>query len=60
MISAEYLVTDKRYTMAEFEGMAKSLGFRILLKRYAQAGHFDTPLSATDKRAKEILFVMAI
>ena len=60
MISAEYLVTDKRYTMAEFEGMAKSLGFRILLKRYVQAGHFDTPLSATDKRAKEILFVMAI
>ena len=58
MISAEYLVADKRYRMSEFEAFATKAGFCVKDKRYVQAGHFDTPLSATDSRAKEILFVL--
>lgn len=60
MISAEYLVADKRYKMVEFESMARDAGFEVRMKRYVQAGHFGVPLSPTDSKAKELLFVMSI
>ena len=59
MISAEYLVADKRYYMSEFESFVKKAGFVVKEKRFVQAGHFERPLSSTDSRAKEILFVLA-
>lgn len=58
MISAEYLVTDKRYRMSEFEAMAVDAGFEVVIKKYVQAGHFAESLNATDVRAKELLFVL--
>lgn len=59
LISAEYLVADKRYKMSEFESMALEVGFEIQVKRYVQAGHFDVPLPPTDSKAKELLFVLS-
>jgi len=60
MISTEYLVADKRYKMTEFENMVREAGFEVRMKRYVQAGHFGTPLSPTDSKAKELLFVLSV
>lgn len=60
MLSAEYLVVDKRYSMDEFEGIAKRIGLKTVEKRYVQAGHWDQSLDATDPGAKELLFVFTL
>lgn len=57
-IFAEYLVVDKRYTMAEIIGLLESEGLTTIESRYVQAGHWDVALPATDVRAKEILLVV--
>lgn len=56
---AEYLVTDKRYTKAEITSLIEGEGMKVIESRYVQAGHWDTPLTATDHKAKEILLIMA-
>lgn len=56
-LPAEYIIRDKRYTMEEISNIIKSQGFKILEKRYVQAGKFDAPLSNTNPLAKEILLI---
>jgi len=60
MLSAEYLVVDKRYTMDEFEELAQKVGLKTVEKRYVQAGHWDKALNAADPGAKELLFVFTL
>lgn len=59
MMSAEYLVADKRYRMEELKSILENLGFNIIDSRYVQAGKWDMPLESTDSRAKEILFIVS-
>lgn len=60
MLSAEYVIVDKRYRMSEFEALAAEIGLKIVHKRYVQAGRWDVALEATDLRAKEILFLLSL
>lgn len=60
MLSAEYVIVDKRYRMSEFEALAAEVGLKIVHKRYVQAGRWDVALEATDLRAKEILFLLSL
>lgn len=52
---SEYLVADRRYSMNEITALFKAEGLTVKDCRYVQAGHWDTPLSPTDVKAKEIL-----
>lgn len=54
-LSAEYIIRDKRYKMAEISDLLIKHGFEVVEERYVSAGHFDKELKATDKHAKEIL-----
>lgn len=58
MLSAEYLVADKRYTKEEICHQVEEHNLKILDARYVQAGHWDKPLEATDLKAKEILLIV--
>lgn len=58
MLSAEYLVADKRYTRQEISTKVRNHGLNIKEVRYVQAGHWDKPLDATDSKAKEILLIV--
>lgn len=60
MLSAEYVVVDKRYRMDEFVQLAERAGLKIVHKQYVQAGKWDIPLNATDIKAKEILFFLSL
>lgn len=60
MLSAEYVIVDKRYRMSEFETIATEVGLKVIHKRYVQAGKWDVALEATDSRAKEILFFLSL
>lgn len=60
MMSAEYVIADKRYGMAEFEALAAEIGLKVTQKRYVQAGKWDSSLEATDSRAKEILLFLSL
>ncbi len=60
MLSAEYVIVDKRYRMAEFETLAAEIGLKVIHKRYVQAGRWDVALGATDSRAKELLFFLSL
>lgn len=57
-LDSEYIIRDKRYTREEISKKLEKQGFKILDSRYVQAGHWETPLKATDLGAKEILFVV--
>lgn len=57
ILSAEYVIRDKRYTMKEIVALLKKCNFKILDKRYVRAGHFDEKLQALDEHAKEICIV---
>lgn len=57
-VFAEYVVADKRYTMAEITNLFIEEGFKVLDARYVSSGHFDKSLSPTDPKAKEILLVV--
>jgi SAM-dependent methyltransferase/predicted acetyltransferase len=57
MLSAEYVIRDKRYKMSEMAGILERKGFVIEECRYVQAGRWDVPLESTDSKAKEILIV---
>lgn len=58
MLSAEYLVADKRYTKEEICSKVEAQNLKIRDVRYVQAGHWDTPLEPTDSKAKEILLIV--
>lgn len=57
-LSAEYVVADYRFTKQEIEDMFCRNGFEIIDSRYVQAGRWNTLLSATDDKAKEIVLVV--
>lgn len=57
-IFAEYLVADKRYTLAEITQLFEAEELKVIESRYVQSGHWDTPLSSTDMKAKEILLII--
>ena len=56
-LPAEYVIRDKRYTMDEIRGLVESVGFRVELARFVQAGRWDKSLDELDPNAKEILIV---
>lgn len=56
-LPAEYIIRDKRYTAVEIKELIQSVGLVVCDYQYVQAGHFDKPLSACDKKAKEILVI---
>ena len=60
MLSAEYVVADKRYKMNELICTVEQLGFKVMYSSYVQAGHWDISLEATDKKAKEILLFLSL
>lgn len=60
MVSAEYVIADKRYRMAEFEALASEIGLKVKHKRYVRAGRWNESLEATDPHAKEILFFLSL
>lgn len=57
-LSAEYIIRDKRYTMAEITSLSEDCGFIIEKASYVQAGRWNTPLGNIDPGAKEILLVL--
>lgn len=57
-IFAEYLVADKRYKKTEIIKLAEAEGLKVIDSRYVQAGRWDTSLSSTDSKAKEILLIL--
>lgn len=57
-LDSEYIVRDRRYTMAEICAMFKKHGMSVLDARYVQAGRWDFSLKNTDLKAKEILLVV--
>ncbi len=57
-LSAEYVIRDKRYTKEEIVGIVKKVGFTLIESRFVQAGNWDKPLNAIDKKAKEILLLV--
>lgn len=56
-LDSEYIIRDKRYLKEEIISIFKSQNFKILEARFVQSGKFNTPLNATDSKAKEILIV---
>lgn len=60
MLSTEYVLADKRYTLTEIAETVQKTGFNICSAQYVQAGHWEKPLAATDKHAKEILLVLSL
>jgi hypothetical protein len=56
-LPAEYVIRDKRYTMEEITGLIESVGFRVSLARFVQAGRWGTALEEDDPKAKEILVI---
>ena len=46
-----------RFTRQEIIDAFETKGFKVISADYVQTGHWDKPLEATDKRAKEILIV---
>lgn len=57
LLSAEYIIRDKRYTMSEILEYVQSAGFSVVLKRYVRAGKFAESLKPKDLKAKEILII---
>lgn len=57
-LSTEYIIADYRFRREEFASECRNIGFEIVMSSYVQLGHWDILLSATDPRAKEILFVL--
>ena len=55
---AEYLVADRRYKKDEIITLVEAEGLKVEESRYVQAGHWDTALSSTDAKAKEILLII--
>lgn len=56
-LSSEYVIADYRFTKDQICKIFEDMGFFIKSAQYVQAGAWDIPLSATDKKAKEILIV---
>lgn len=56
-LPSEYVIRDRRYTMAEIKKLVESAGFTIMVSRYVQAGKWDIGLEPLDDGAKEILIV---
>ena len=58
LLSAEYILADKRYTKNEISSLFSEAGFKINLAAFVQAGKWDISLNATDNKAKEILLIV--
>lgn len=56
-LSSEYVIADYRFTRKEICETFLQAGFTIVSAEYVKAGAWNIPLSATDRRAKEILIV---
>ena len=56
-LPVEHIIRDKRFSMNEITKILEDNGFEIKTNRYVQAAKFDIPLSATDKKAKEIFII---
>lgn len=57
-LAAEYIVRDRRYYLEDIVSEVKKIGFKVLEKKYVQAGNWDVELKNTDMKAKEILLVL--
>lgn len=57
LLPTEVVVRDRRYRREELVQKFEAVGIRHIWSRYVQAGRWETPLSATDPKAKEILFL---
>ncbi len=57
LLSSELIVRDRRYRRSEVSEMCSRHGIEELMCRPVQLGRWDTEISPTDERAKEILFV---
>ncbi len=55
---AEYVIADYRFTKDEIIKECISIGFSVDYSSYVQVGKWDSPLEATDSKAKEILLVL--
>lgn len=58
LLSTEYVIADYRFTRAEFEEECAKCKLSVLSANYVRLGHWNTPLTPTDRHAKEILFVV--
>ena len=56
-LPGEYVIRDRRFTMDEIKDMVTSIGFKVELSRYVQAGKWPMELDAIDEKAKEILII---
>lgn len=56
-LSSEYVIADYRFTLNQICEVFNKIGFSIISANYVKTGEWDTPLSATDNAAKEILIV---
>jgi SAM-dependent methyltransferase/GNAT superfamily N-acetyltransferase len=57
-LDAEYLIRDKRYACSELIALLEKIGLKVIESRYVQSGKWESPLSATDEKAKEILVIV--
>lgn len=55
-LDAEYLIADKRYTMAEMTSKLENKGLRVVESKYICAKHWKRSLEPSE--AKEILFIV--
>lgn len=53
----EFIVRDRRYSMAQIQAMCENVGLEVVKSNYVQAGKWNTSLDATNPKAKEILLV---
>ncbi|AFM11203.1 Methyltransferase type 12 [Turneriella parva DSM 21527] len=58
LLSAEYLIRDRRYTLPELTSIFNRYGLEVIHSRYVQAGRFNSELYETHPRAKELLIIV--
>lgn len=53
----ELIIRDRRFRKDEIEEMCNSAGLNVIWSKYVNAGKWDTSLSPTDDKSKEILLL---
>ena len=56
-LASEYVIADYRFTKDEICDAFESCGLSVKSASYVQAGRWQTPLTSTDNKAKEILLI---
>ena len=56
-LASEYVIADYRFTKEEICDAFESCGLSVKSASYVQAGRWQTPLTSTDNKAKEILLI---